>query len=170
MCIRMITFLGNPKPESVWCPHCRGATKVTLKWQRSIWEGDQEVVKRSGKDESIWVEIHLCMEAMLGISLYSYSYLKLAKTLCLPYYCLWLLFNKIGEKGRTGSAWKQGWWGERERVGGGERNDPNNVCTYEYMNKQKKTLEKTIKHHLEERKRQIKRGVRYIFRLKDKKN
>jgi hypothetical protein len=38
------------------------------------------------------------------------------------------------------------------------------------MNKQKKTLEKTIKHHLEERKRQIKRGVRYIFRLKDKKN
>jgi hypothetical protein len=29
-------------------------------------------VKRSGRDESIWVVIHLCMEAMLGISLYSY--------------------------------------------------------------------------------------------------
>jgi hypothetical protein len=30
----------------------------------------------------MWVVIHMCMEAMLGISLYSYLYLKLAKTLC----------------------------------------------------------------------------------------
>jgi hypothetical protein len=53
----------------------------------------------------MWVPIHMCMEAMLGISLYSYLYLKLAKTLCLLYF----LFNKIGEQGgRTGSAWKQG--------------------------------------------------------------
>jgi hypothetical protein len=52
-----------------------------LNWQRSLWEGDREVVKRSGRDESIQVVIHLCMEAMLGISLYSYPYLKLAKTL-----------------------------------------------------------------------------------------
>jgi hypothetical protein len=52
------------------------------------------------------VVIHMCMEAMLGISLYSYSYLKLAKTLCLSYYCLCLLFNKIRDIGRTGSAWK----------------------------------------------------------------
>jgi hypothetical protein len=58
------------------------------------------------------------MEAMLGISLYSYPYLKLAKTLCLSYYCLCLFFNKIGEEGRTGSAWKQG--GERGREQGGE--------------------------------------------------
>jgi hypothetical protein len=42
------------------------------------------------------------MEAMLEISLYSYPYLKLAKTLCLSYHCLCLLFNKIGEEGRTG--------------------------------------------------------------------
>jgi hypothetical protein len=69
-------------------------------------EGDQEVVKRSGRNEPIWVVIHKCMEAMLGISLFSYPYLKLAKTLCLSYYCLYLLFNKIGEKGRTGSVWK----------------------------------------------------------------
>jgi hypothetical protein len=48
------------------------------------------------------------MEAMLGISLCSYPYVKLAKTLCLSYYCLCLLFNKIGEEGRIGSAWKQG--------------------------------------------------------------
>jgi hypothetical protein len=38
--------------------------------------------------------------------------------LCLSYYCLYLLFNKIGEKGRTGSTWKRG-----VGVAGG-RNDP----------------------------------------------
>jgi hypothetical protein len=59
--------------------------------------------------------------------------------LCLSYYCLCLLFNKIGEKGRTGSAWKRGGWkGEEGGREGGVRNDPNNVCTYEYMNKEKK--------------------------------
>jgi hypothetical protein len=40
----------------------------------------------------------MCMEAMLGISLYSCLYLKVAKTLC-------LLFNKIREQeGGTGYA------------------------------------------------------------------
>jgi hypothetical protein len=43
---------------------------------------------------------------MLGISLYSYLYLKLAKTLCLSYYLLCFLFNKI-EEGGTGSARKE---------------------------------------------------------------
>jgi hypothetical protein len=33
-------------------------------------------VKRWGKDESIWVATNLCLEAMLGISLYSYPYLN----------------------------------------------------------------------------------------------
>jgi hypothetical protein len=52
------------------------------------------------------------MEVMLGISLYSYLNLKLAKMLCLSYYLLRFLFNKIGEQeGRTGSAQKQGMWG-----------------------------------------------------------
>jgi hypothetical protein len=41
-----------------------------------------------------------------------------------------LLFNKIEEEGRTGSAWKQGGWGRRGDRGQGE-NDPNNVYTYE---------------------------------------
>jgi hypothetical protein len=45
---------------------------VILNWPRPLWEGDQEVVKRSGRDELMWVLIHMCMEAMLGISLYSY--------------------------------------------------------------------------------------------------
>jgi hypothetical protein len=70
-------------------------------------------VKRSGRDESTRVVIHLCMEAMLGISLYSYLYLKPAKTLCLSYCCLCLLFNKIGEEGRTGSAGSEGGGAER---------------------------------------------------------
>jgi hypothetical protein len=69
-------LVGNPKLESVWCPHCRGANKVTLKQQRSIREGNREVLKKPGSDESIWVVIHLCMEAMLGISLYSCPYLN----------------------------------------------------------------------------------------------
>jgi hypothetical protein len=65
--------------------------------------------KRSGRDESIWVEIHMCMEAMLGISLYNYVYLRLAKTLCFSYYLLYFIFNKIGEQEEgTGSAQKQG--------------------------------------------------------------
>jgi hypothetical protein len=38
-------------------------------------------VKRSGRDEPIWVVIHMCMETMIGISLHSYLHLKLAKTL-----------------------------------------------------------------------------------------
>jgi hypothetical protein len=97
----------------------RGVNIVTLKQQRSLWKGDQEVVKRSGRDESIQVVIHMCMEAMLGITLYSYPYLKLAKALCLSYYCLCLLFNKIEEEGRTGSDWKQGGGEEREQVGDG---------------------------------------------------
>jgi hypothetical protein len=72
-------------------------------------------VKRSGIDEPLQVVIHMCMETMLGIALYIHLYLKLAKTLCLSYYFLCFLFNKIGEEGRIGSAWKQGGWGEGER-------------------------------------------------------
>jgi hypothetical protein len=50
----------------------------------------------------MWIAIHKCMEAMLGFSLYSYLYPKLTKTLCLSYYLLSFLFNKIGEEGGTG--------------------------------------------------------------------
>jgi hypothetical protein len=68
-------------------------------------------VKRSGRDEPIWVAIHKCMEATLGIFLYSYLHLKLAKMLCLSYYLLCFLFNKIREQGgRTGSAQNGGEW------------------------------------------------------------
>jgi hypothetical protein len=71
----------------------------------------QKVVKRSGRDEPMWVVIHKCMEATLAISLYSYLYLKLAKPVCLSYYFLCFLFNIIEEEGGTGSARKgRGRW------------------------------------------------------------
>jgi hypothetical protein len=63
----------------------------------------------------MWVVTHMCMEVTLGISLYSYLYLKLAKTLCLSYNLLCFPFNKIGEQeGGTGSAWKQGEGGQEK--------------------------------------------------------
>jgi hypothetical protein len=64
-------------------------------------------VKRSGRDEPVQVVICMCMEAMLGISLYSSLYLKLAKMLSLSYYRVCLFFNKTGEEDRTDSAWKR---------------------------------------------------------------
>jgi hypothetical protein len=42
--------------------------KVILNWQRALWEGDQELVKRSGRDEPMWIAKDKCMEGMLGIS------------------------------------------------------------------------------------------------------
>jgi hypothetical protein len=83
------------------------------------------------------------MEAMLGISLYSYLYPKVAKMLCLSYYPLCFLFNKIGEEGRTSSVWKRG--GERERkIGeGGGRGTGGKVAQtmYVHMNKYKNNKE-----------------------------
>jgi hypothetical protein len=44
---------------------------------------------------------------MLAVSLYSYLYFKLARTICLSYYLLCFLFNKIRkQEDRSGSAWK----------------------------------------------------------------
>jgi hypothetical protein len=89
-------------------------------------------VKRSGRDEPMWIAILKCMEAMLGICLYSYLYLKLAKLLCLYYYLLCFLFNIIAE-GRTGSAWKPGEWEGEGRGGGAEEEMVQTM--YAHMNK-----------------------------------
>jgi hypothetical protein len=62
----------NLKLEYGFCAHCRGANTVILNWQRPLWVGDLEVVKRTGRDESMWVAIHMYMKVMSGISLYSY--------------------------------------------------------------------------------------------------
>jgi hypothetical protein len=65
-------------------------------------------VKRSGRDEPIWVVIYICMEETQGISLYSYLYLKLAKTPYFSFYPSWFFFYKIREQeGGTGSALSQ---------------------------------------------------------------
>jgi hypothetical protein len=109
---------GNLKLECRSCVHCRGANIVILNWQRPLWKGTKEPVKRSGRDEPMWAVIYMCMEAMLGISLYSYAFLKLAKMLCLSYCCLCFLFNKIREQeGRTGSVQK--WGGGLQGLGEG---------------------------------------------------
>jgi hypothetical protein len=56
------------------------------------------------------------MEVTQRTSLYSYPYLKLAKTPCFSYYLLCFFFNMIREQeGGTGSA--QRWeWGEVAQI------------------------------------------------------
>jgi hypothetical protein len=88
------------------------------------------IVWRSSRDEPMWIAIYMHIETMLVISLYSYLYLKLAKMLCLSYYLLCFLFNKIRElEEGTGSSQKQrAEWRKRWRW-------PNNVYTCEEMEK-----------------------------------
>jgi hypothetical protein len=65
----------------------------------------------------------MCVEAMLGIFLYSYPYVKLAKLLHLSYYCYVFSSTKLEKRAEQvlpGS----------ERVGGRGKKWPN-VCTYE---------------------------------------
>jgi hypothetical protein len=82
---------------------------VILNWQRPLWEGDKEVVKGSGRDELMWVAIHMCMEAMLRISLHSYLYLKPAKTLSFLLFFMFSLQQNWIQEGGTGSAQKREW-------------------------------------------------------------
>jgi hypothetical protein len=55
--------------------------------------------------------------------------------LCLSYYFLCLLLNKIEEEGRTGSAWKQGGWGGEEGSGEGTGWGEMAQTMYAHMNK-----------------------------------
>jgi hypothetical protein len=41
-----------PKKDSIWCPQCKGTNAETLKQQRPIGEGDQELEKRL-----VWEEL-----------------------------------------------------------------------------------------------------------------
>jgi hypothetical protein len=79
------------------------------------------VVKRAGSDESMQVVIHLCMEAMLGISLYSYPYLKQEKCfvfLIIAYVYSSIKLEKRAEQVLPGS--KAGGGRGRRRGGGGK--------------------------------------------------
>jgi hypothetical protein len=97
---------------------------VNLNWLRPLWEEDQRVVKRTGKDEPMWVVIHICLEITQGISLYSYFYLKLEKIPCFSYYLLFSSSTKLENRrnrraDRTGSALKgEGTRGRVPRGGG----------------------------------------------------
>jgi hypothetical protein len=68
-------------------------------------------VKRSGRDEIIGAIICICMEATQGISLYSYSYLKLPKMPCFSYYPL--CFSSKSENKRAEQILPRGGEGER---------------------------------------------------------
>jgi hypothetical protein len=88
------------------CSLCRSEYSY-LNLTKATMGRDQEVVKRSGRNEPIWVSIHIYMVTMIGNSLYTYLYLKLAKNTMFSYYLSCFLFNKIREQeGRTDSAWK----------------------------------------------------------------
>jgi hypothetical protein len=91
-------------------------------------------VKRSGRNESIRVVMHLCMKAMLGISLYNYPYLN--KQNHFVFLIIANIFSKKwDESAKQVLPGSQG--GGRKRHKDRGRNDPNNVCTYEYVNKLK---------------------------------
>jgi hypothetical protein len=63
----------------------------------------------------MWVTIHMCMKAVLVISLYIGVFSQTRKTLYLSNYLLCFLFDKIREEeGGTCSAQKQGWGGHEE--------------------------------------------------------
>jgi hypothetical protein len=68
-------------------------------------------VKRSGRDEPIWVVIHICILTTLGISLYSYFYLKLAKTM---FFLLSLMFfsSTKSENKRAEQVLPERGWGK----------------------------------------------------------
>jgi hypothetical protein len=76
-------------------------------------------VKRSGRDESVWFAIHMCMEEMLGIFLYSYLHLKLAKCYTFLIFSSTKLENKRMDQVLPGTQ------------DGGWEGGPNNVYTCE---------------------------------------
>jgi hypothetical protein len=74
-------------------------------------------VKRSGRDEPMWVVTHMCIEATLRISLHSYLYCKLAKTPCFYYLLYFFLLQNWRTRGLNRFCLEVGGGGEgREDV------------------------------------------------------
>jgi hypothetical protein len=89
-------------------------------------------VKRSGRDEKSWLLIHLYMEVMLGISLYSYPYLNYQKCFVFLITAYFYSSKKLEKKAEEVLPEREGVGGERERAEGrGEKWPKDNVCTYE---------------------------------------
>jgi hypothetical protein len=86
------------------------------------------------------------MEAMLGISLYSYLYLQLAKLLCLSYYLNVFSSTKLekrAEQSLPGSeVGRGGEGGGQMGRGAGLRDGTSNVYTYKSINNKKTTNNK----------------------------
>jgi hypothetical protein len=78
-------------------------------------------VKRSGRDESIWVVTYFCMKAMLGISL-----ILTSKNVFLFLLLLMSSLQQNWRKGQNRFCLDMRGGGE-ERKGEGGRNGPNNV-------------------------------------------
>jgi hypothetical protein len=78
------------------------------------------------------------MEAMLGISLCSYPYLNKQKRF--DFFIIAYVFSstKLEKRAEQVLPGSQGAGGRGREWEAGERNNPNNVCTYEYMNKEEK--------------------------------
>jgi hypothetical protein len=74
-------------------------------------EGDKEVMKRSDRDEAIWVVTHIHMETAQRISLYKYLYLKSAKML---FFLLSFFFSSIKSENKKVEQ-------VLPRVGGGQK-------------------------------------------------
>jgi hypothetical protein len=88
-------------------------------------------MKMSVRHESTWVVRHLYIEAMLGTSLYSYPYLNFQK--CFVFLIIAYVFSSMKLEIRAEQVLPRRREGgrERERMGTGRRNVPNNVCTCE---------------------------------------
>jgi hypothetical protein len=88
-------------------------------------------VKRSGRDESVRVVIHLCMETILGISLYSYPYLNQQK--CFVFLITSCIFSptKLEERAEQVLPGSKGHW---LGGGGGEQREGMTQTMCAHMN------------------------------------
>jgi hypothetical protein len=82
-------------------------------------------MKRSGKDEPMWVVIHKCMEARPGISLYSYLYIKPAKRYVFLIISYVFSSTKLGKRGEQVLLGSKGVGEEEGRRGTVGRDGPN---------------------------------------------
>jgi hypothetical protein len=88
-------------------------------------------MKRSGRDESISVVIHLCMEAMLGISLYSSPHLNSKNSMSFSLLLMYTLQQNWRRGQNRFCLQVRRVVGRRRGAGEQGRKWPNNACTYE---------------------------------------
>jgi uncharacterized ion transporter superfamily protein YfcC len=92
-----------------------GANIVILNWQWSLWEGCQEVVKRSGRNEPMLVVIHMCMKAMVGICVAMSQASKNIMSFLLS--IVFSLQQNWRMRRQNRFCLEAGWWGRGRGVG-----------------------------------------------------